>query len=173
MPLLLRKNQQTSHNPSAERRELRCHLKRATVAPVRTARPDSSTPSRPTVTTTTKHIQRLLYRKLLSWEGRQGADNRSGRKASSSFFEKKEPKKLLSICGHRRRSSRLSARRVQGEKSFFASFFQKKKTLAFPYRLPSFFGFSTGPATQDSQNKIGPLIRLCFFAAQACYILIP
>jgi hypothetical protein len=54
-----------------------------------------------------------------------------GRKASSSFFEKKEPKKLLSICGRRRRGTHAGTRRNPREKSFFGSFFSKKELLAF------------------------------------------
>jgi hypothetical protein len=47
------------------------------------------------------------------------------RQASSSFFEKKEPKKLLPIWARRGHS------RVPGEQSFFASFFSKKEDSCF------------------------------------------
>jgi hypothetical protein len=50
---------------------------------------------------------------------------------SSSFFEKKEQKKLLSICRRRRFDSHVATRRVRGEKSFFASFFSKKEDSCF------------------------------------------
>jgi hypothetical protein len=55
-------------------------------------------------------------------------------KASSSFFEKKEPKKLFSICRCQRRGTDIATRRAQVGKSFFASFFSKKEdsSLAFP-----------------------------------------
>jgi hypothetical protein len=76
------------------------------------------------------------------WEkGRQGV-------GSSSFFEKKEPKKLLSVWlrsaaarGSLRPEIAFGARsrwlavagvpttRMQGEKSFFGSFFSKKELL--------------------------------------------
>jgi hypothetical protein len=46
------------------------------------------------------------------------------------FFEKK-PKKLLSICRFQRGGPGVAARRDQGEKSFFGSFFSKKELLAF------------------------------------------
>jgi hypothetical protein len=48
-------------------------------------------------------------------------------KEESSFFEKKEANKLLSISGLQRRGSSVATRRNQGEKSFFASFFSKKE----------------------------------------------
>jgi hypothetical protein len=58
---------------------------------------------------------------------------------SSSFFEKKEPKKLLSICRCQRCGTDVANRRHQGEKSFFGSFFSKRELLAF---LPLAFAFS-------------------------------
>jgi hypothetical protein len=45
----------------------------------------------------------------------------AARKEESSFFEKKEAKKLLSIW------RALDATRASGEKSFFGSFFSKKE----------------------------------------------
>jgi hypothetical protein len=78
------------------------------------------------------------------------------KQASSSFFEKKEPKKLLSAWRPLRRNTRrrrmgethrlspspnepsglklphLAANRSQTDKSFFGSFFSKKELLAFP-----------------------------------------
>jgi hypothetical protein len=52
---------------------------------------------------------------------------------SSSFFEKKEPKKLLSTGGRQRIGTDVAARRNQGEKSFFASFFSKKEDSCLPF----------------------------------------
>jgi hypothetical protein len=48
---------------------------------------------------------------------------------SSSFFEKKEPKKLLSLRKVHRRGICVATRRNQMDKSFFASFFSKKEDL--------------------------------------------
>jgi hypothetical protein len=42
------------------------------------------------------------------------------KQASSSFFEKKEPKKLLPVC------TRLPATRAQTDKSFLLLFFKKE-----------------------------------------------
>jgi hypothetical protein len=53
-----------------------------------------------------------------AWESEKGK-----RQEESSFFEKKEAKKLCSLV------SGSLVHRVSYEKSFFASFFQKKKTL--------------------------------------------
>jgi hypothetical protein len=46
---------------------------------------------------------------------------------SGSFFEKKEPKKLLSLPARQRRGTHIAVRRAQMDKSFFASFFSKKE----------------------------------------------
>jgi hypothetical protein len=43
------------------------------------------------------------------------------------LFLKKKPKKLLSICGCQRMSSRVATRRAQMGEIFFASFFSKKE----------------------------------------------
>jgi hypothetical protein len=57
--------------------------------------------------------------------------------ASSSFFEKKEPKKLLSLPRRQRLATHVTTRRAQTDKSFFASFFSKKEDASFlPLALP-------------------------------------
>jgi hypothetical protein len=81
------------------------------------------------------------------------------RKASSSFFEKKEPKKLFSVwlrfaatlgslrpdCvfAARRRWNGRSDPRAPMEKSFFGSFFSKKKNCLLPTACLAFASHGT------------------------------
>jgi hypothetical protein len=53
-------------------------------------------------------------------------------KASSSFFEKKEPKKLSPLCARRVVTCVPKRQHPQMDKSFFASFFSKKEDPSFP-----------------------------------------
>jgi hypothetical protein len=61
----------------------------------------------------------------------------SGRKASGSFFEKKEPKKLFPL-GSRGRLliGQPTATRTQWIKSFFASFCSQKEDSCLPFLPP-------------------------------------
>jgi hypothetical protein len=54
------------------------------------------------------------------------------KEASSSFFDKKEPKKLLSFPARQHRGTNLATRRNQMDKSFFASFFSNKEDSCLP-----------------------------------------
>jgi hypothetical protein len=65
------------------------------------------------------------------------------RQASSSFFEKKEPKKLLSICRFQRIGPSVATRQALSGKSFFASFFSKKEDACLTAACLRFFGFSS------------------------------
>jgi hypothetical protein len=55
---------------------------------------------------------------------------RSSSKQVSSFFEKKEAKKLFSPLDPSDEDARAPLRRGQRDKSFFGSFFSKKELLA-------------------------------------------
>jgi hypothetical protein len=61
-----------------------------------------------------------------------GANKASGRKEGSSFFEKKEAKKLCSF------GAGANNRTVPCEKSFFVSFFSKKEDSSCHLHCPVF-----------------------------------